>query len=233
MSSPWQDEKIKPMIRVGGRRLIDFALDALEGTDAERAVLSYPSPEYDELDRRVEERGATVLKQRAKRIRQPQFLELLVLPYVLGVQYHLSEDRDYLRSFDSVLTMPCDVVLEGVDLGRMVNFHYDHLGSPEERQVTVLSKLERGGGRTDLFRMEGDRIAGMKRGGSVLFDGYEPSTQAGVYVFSRGMLESIWMAFFGFKYNRILRHVTAGTWADYGNPDNLRRLRHEPQEYVS
>lgn len=216
------DEPVKAMIKVGDDRLIDLVLNSLEGIDAERAVLSFPAEEYAELDARVEGKNVRVLKQRARHIKLPYLSEL---PFILLVQYHISKDRAYLQSFDSIMTLPCDVVLENVNLEDMLRFHYKNLKDPEEGQVTILSKKGTGNGRAELFVMEGDRIIRRKpyRGQSV--QGYEIYTQAGIYIFSRGILKHPYTVTPTLRHFKLLRYLTQGDWIDYGNPETLQRLR--------
>ena len=218
-----EDEPVKAMLRVGEKRLIDLVLDSLEGINVERAVLSYPSLEYNELDKRVEERNIKVVKQWLLHLKLPYLLEL---PIILSTQYHLSRDRNYLQSFDSIMALQCDKVLEGVNLGEMLKFHYQELQNPNNMQVTLLSRQ----GtypycRAELFKMEGDRIIGRKGYKENPVNGYEITSQAGTFVFSRGMLKNPLWVLFGLRYNKILRYLAEGTWIDYGHPENLQRLR--------
>ena len=217
------DEPLKALIKVGEKRLIYLVLDSLEGINVERAVLSYPSSEYKELDKRVQESNVRVVKQWLPHLKLPYILEL---PLILLTQYHFSKDRNYLQSFDSVMTMQCDKVLEGVNLGEMLRFHYHELQNPNDRQVTLLSRQ----GiyaycKAELFKMEGDRIIGRKGYKENPVNGYEITSQAGTFVFSRGMLKNPLWVLFGLRYNKILRYLAEGTWIDYGHPENLQRLR--------
>ena len=217
------DEPIKPLIKVNGRALIEHSLSYVLGVTDEVVVLSFPSAEFKPLDDKVSQyEGVKVLKQKAKRRKLPSLLEL---PYVLLTQYHFSADRDYLHEFDAILTMPCDLVFDGVDLSELVNFHHEHLQNPNGRQITLLSKSELGGGNSQLFKMDGGRVVGMRRFAGEAVDGYESSTQAGVYVFSRGILRNPLSLLFGFKAVAVYNHLTSGTWIDYGNPQNVRASR--------
>ena len=217
-----EDEPVKAMIKVGNDRLIDLVLNSLEDVDAEKAVLSFPDEQYALLDARVEERNIRVLKQRARHIRLPYLLEL---PFILLVQYHVSNDRDYLRSFDSIMTLPCDVALENVDLEDMLRFHYNHLQCSEEGQVTILSKRGTGNGRAELFIMDGHRIVGRKPYRGQPVQGYEICTQAGIYIFSRGILKNPLAVTPNLNHFKLLMYSTQGNWIDYGNPETLQRLR--------
>ena len=105
-----EDEPVKAMIKAGNKRLIDLVLDSLEGVDARTAMLSYPSEQYQSLDELAESREVKVLKELASHMKVPYLLEL---PLVLLAQYHLSQDSKYLKSFDSIITLPYDVVFNG------------------------------------------------------------------------------------------------------------------------
>lgn len=222
-----EDEQTKPMIRTskdGDTRLIDLILDSIECLDAEKAVLSYPSEEFAELDRRVAKRTRVLKQWAANRKFIRSLPHLLELPYILLTQYHWSEDRDYLQSFDSILTAPCDIVLNGVDLGDFLRFHYEHLESPVQKQVTILSRLDRYSGRAALFKMDGSRIVGLRRYRGFPLVGYEVSTQAGIYLVSKGSLKTPEVVL-PLRHNKFLRYLTHGDWIDYGNPETLQRLR--------
>lgn len=131
------DEVVKPMLKIKNNRLIDFSLEALEKLDVEGAVLSYPSSEYEELDKRVKECGFKVLKQKAE---HRKVFYLFELPRILLTQYHRSCDSGYLRSFDNILTIPSDLILEGVDLEGMLEFHMGCLRSPRHSFMTMIKR---------------------------------------------------------------------------------------------
>ena len=142
------------------------------------------------------------------------------------MQYHLSSDRSYLQDFDSILTIPCDLVFENIDIGSMVNFHDARLENPHNRQITILSRKGTDGGRADMFKIDGERIMGMRKYEGQELDGYEVSRQAGVYIFSQGILKYPYWVLFGFKHNEAYRYLTQGSWIDFGNPDNILKARH-------
>ncbi len=213
------DEPVKPLIKIDGSRLTDQSIATVADTVDEIAVLSFPSAEYEPLDERVRQYdGVKLLKQKAKHRKLPTLLEL---PYVLLTQYHFSGDSGYLRGFDSILTLPTDLIFEGVDLSELVDFHNSRLQNPNARQITLLSKTQSTGGNTQLFKMDGDRVMGMRKFEGQEVDGYKASTQAGVYVFSRGFLRNPLSALFGFRAVAVYNHLTSGTWTDYGNPLNV------------
>jgi hypothetical protein len=107
----------------------------------------------------------------------------------------------------------------------MIRFHNSRLRDPLDSQVTILSRRGVNGGRADLFQMDGDRIVGMRKYEGQEIGDYEVSTQAGVYIFSRGILRNPLRVLFGFKYNKVYRYLTLGTWVDYGIPENVVRAR--------
>lgn len=217
------DEPVKPLIKLDGRRLIDHSIASVIDIVDEVAVLSFPSSEYESLDEGVRQyEGVKVLKQKAKHRKLPSLLEL---PYFLLTQYHFSGDRRYLQGFDSILILPCDLVFENVDLSALVDFHNNRLQNPNIRQITLLSKRESGGGNTQLFKMNGDRVIGMKKFEGREFEGYEASTQAGVYIFSRGILRNPLSALLGFRTVSVYNHLTSGAWTDYGDPTNVAASR--------
>jgi len=217
-----EDETSKAMIKIGDERLIDKSIHFLEGVVSETAVLSFPSIPYESLDKIVQEKGLKVLKQKAKHRKLPTLLEL---PYILFMQYHLSLDRNYLQDFDSILTMPSDLVFENVDIGRMVDFHNARLKTPHNRQITILSREGTNGGRADMFKIDVDRIMGMKKYEGQKLDGYNVSRQAGVYIFSQAILKHPYWALFGFKHNDVYRYLTQGSWLDFGNPETILNMR--------
>jgi len=217
-----EDEPTKAMIKIGDKRLIHKSIHFLEGVVSETAVLSFPSISYESLDKIVQEKGLKVLKQKAKHRKLPTLLEL---PYILLMQYHLSSDRSYLQDFDSILTMPSDLVFENVDIGRMVDFHNANLKTSHNRQITILSREGTEGGRADMFKIDGYRIIGMRKYEGQKLDGYEVSTQVGIYIFSRGILKHPYWVLLGFNHNDVYRYLTQGSWIDFGNPENVLNLR--------
>jgi NDP-sugar pyrophosphorylase family protein len=224
-------ESVKPMMKIGEYegRLIDVVLKSLKDLDAELAVLSFNSEEYRGLDATANDNGARVLYQKARHVKLPHFLYFIDVPRVLIKQYHHSDDREYLRGFDSILTAPCDIVLENFDLGEMIDFHNGNLGNPEERQVTILSKGSDYGTdkeRTNLFKIRNERVFGIRGYKGFPVEGYEEFTQPGFYMVSRGVLEHPWKTLFGgFRRSRILIHEMCGTWIDYGDPEVLEKIR--------
>lgn len=219
-----EDEPTKAMIKVGEKRLIDLVLDSLEGLDAEKAVLSYPAKQYETLDEKIKQKGVKVLKQTLWHMRLPYATEL---PVILLIQYRLSKDNNYLQSFDSVMTLPCDIVLKDVNLKDMLKFHYNNLDGGRDRQVTMVSKSGFGSGKAELFKMHGRRVIGRIPYKGQRVKGYEILTQAGIYIFSREVLRTPFFALPTLKSIKLLVYQTHGDWADYGNPYELQKFRHK------
>ncbi len=208
-----REEPVKAMLRVGKQRLIDYVIQCTSKLGIDMAVLTYPSPEYKSLDRKVLEDGIKVIKQNVKQRKLPTLLQL---PYLLIPLYHFSNERSYLQSFDSIMILPCDIVFERVNLEKMVEFHNSRLKNPNERQLTILSK-KGVDDNTYLFKMDGEMVIAMKKYEAVELDGYEASTQAGVYLISKGLLKNPFAILLGFGNNNVYRFLTEGKWTDYGN----------------
>ena len=218
-----EDEKVKAMIKIGRVRLVDICLKYMRDSGVDDiAVLSYPSELYSDLDKRVEEHGVKVLKQKVK---HRKLWSILALPYILLTQYHFSKDKEFLQGFDNLLTMPCDMVFENIDLKGLLNFHNSQLTDPMNRQLTMLCGKWTGKGKVELFNMEGDKIIGRKKYKGHIENGYEALNPAGVYVLSEGILREPYMLIFGFKRNAVYRYLLDGSWKDFGNPDVVRASR--------
>ena len=104
----------------------------------------------------------------------------------------------------------------------LVDYHNLMLRSPDERQMTMLSMEGKGQGKTELFMMEGARVIRRKKFEGFTQGGYKLSTQAGVYVISRGMLMHPFMTLLGPKHNNVFRYLSIKGWADYGNPASFK-----------
>lgn len=215
-----EDEPTKPMINISGKRLIEIALEEAGKIECEPAVLTYPSELYESLDKLIEQKGVRVLKQQAQHRKLPHLLQL---PYIIRSQYR-SPDCEYLASFDSILTYACDIVYDGVDFRAMVDFHNRNLASPDERQITILSK--RGvHGRAYNFKVESGRLTSVKWFSSQQAEGYNPYVSSGVYIFSGAVLKNPWGLLLGLNYNKVLIFETEGSWKDVGNPQVLKAIR--------
>ena len=208
-----KDELVKPMLKVGKRRLIEIVLEEAEKIGDETAVLTYPSELYESLDQLVRNKGIRILKQKAKHRKLPHLLELA---YIIKKQY-LSADQEYLASFDSIATFCSDMVFIGSDFKAMVDFHKQNLSSPNDRQITILSK--RGAeGRTYNFKVENGRLTSVQWFSSKPAEGYYPYASPGVYIFTRAVLKNPFGFLLGLDYNKVLIFETTGKWIDYGNP---------------
>jgi len=213
------DAQVKAMLKVGddeqtdGKRLIEHSFQFLEGAVDEIAVLTFPTLEFSGLDAVVEERGAKVIKQKAK---NKGWFDLVDLPEVLINQYFFDKENDYLRGFDSILTMPCDLVFYGVDLAEMVDLHNQRLLSPGSRQMTMLSSLGGFERRAENFKVKNDRIVSWRKYKGKELKGYKVCSQAGVYIFSKGLLSHPYMIARWFGGNFVYRHLTSGRWENFG-----------------
>jgi len=209
------DEPVKPMLKVGKRRLIEIVLKEAEKVGDETAVLTYPSELYESLDQLVRNKGIRILKQKAKHRKLPHLLELA---YIIRKQY-LSADQGYLASFDSIATFSSDIVFigTGTDFKAMADFHKQSLSSPNDRQITILSK-KRAEGRTYNFKVENGRLTSVQWLSTKPAEGYYPYVSPGVYIFTRAVLKNSFGFLLGLDYNKVLIFETKGTWIDYGNP---------------
>jgi NDP-sugar pyrophosphorylase family protein len=217
-----KDEPVKAMLRIGNKRLIDLAIESLNGI--EKAVLSSSSPEFNSLNEKVSKYGIPLLMQKAKHRNLPTLLEL---PHILLTQYYLSQDREYLQSFDAIMTVSCDLALNGVDLKDMLEFHYEHSRTQNQRQVTFLCKRNSGKEVSRLVKTRKHRVLDIKKGKS--FHGYESLSLGGIYVISQGLLRNPLMALLGYRHNLVYRYLTKRDWIDYGNPISIEKLRNKSQ----
>lgn len=218
-----EDEPVKAMLKVGEKRIIEKALGALDGVEVDKAVLTFPSQQYGSLNRLIESyEGVTLLSQKAPHKKLPTMLEL---PFILFWQYHLSKDAKFLKSYDAILTMPCDLLFENADLENFVKLYERWGDHPLKRKIAVLSKTRQEGGRCDLFLKEEERIFKMQKFKGDIPNGWQATTQAGVYIFSKAMLQFPLGFLLGFKRNLALQYLLESDWEDFGNPENLARIR--------
>lgn len=217
------DEPVKAMLKMDGKRLVEHAMDFLGDSVDEKAVLTFPSPEYQTLDALVQSKNIRILKQRGKHKKLPTMLEL---PYLLFMQYYFSPDREFLKGFDSILTMPCDLVFHDVDLCQMLDFHYEKLQNPAHCQITFLARDDLQVEKPTWFLCKDSRVYKMKTLEPKSSEkNYITSRQAGVYIFSRGMLKHLYRILLGFRWNTAYRHKTDGNWIDFGDPKNVLKSR--------
>ena len=218
-----EDEPVKAMLKVGDERIIEKALGALDGVEVDKAVLSFPASPYDSLDVLVQGYdGVRLLQQKAPHKKLPTMLEL---PFILFWQYHFSKDKKFLKSYDAILTMPCDLLFENADLANFVKLYEKWGKHPLKRKIVVLSKLRQEGGRCDLFKKEDERIFKMKKFEGEIPEGWQAITQAGVYIFSKGMLQNPFGFLLGFKRNLALQYLLESDWVDYGDASVLEGVR--------
>lgn len=217
------DEPVKAMIKIHGERLIEHAIDFLGDSVDEKAVLTFPSPEYQTLDALVHSQNIRILKQKGQHKRLPTMLEL---PYLLFMQYHFSSDREFLKGFDSILTVPCDLVFQDVDIPQMLDFHYRRLKNPADSQITFLASDNVDEKKPTWFLCRDSRVYKMKTSQPKSSEKeYIASKQAGVYIFSRGMLMHLYRIILGFRWNTAYRYPTTGSWVDFGDPKNILQFR--------
>ena len=226
-----EDEPVKAMLKVDGTPLIQKTLGTLAGLEIDRAVLSFPSEKYDSLNNVVRNHGGVeLLFQKAPHKKLPTMLEL---PFILLWQYHLSGDKKLLQSYDAIITLPCDLIFENADLAGFVQMYQRWEGTPVagvfknplKRRFAVLSKKRQEGGRCDLIKKEGERIMAFKKFEGEMREGWVPTTQAGVYIFSKGMLKNPLGFFLGFKRNLALQYIINDDWRDFGDPDTIEKMR--------
>ncbi len=215
-----EDEPVKPMIKVGERRLFEHNLDLLRSANLLTAALTFPSEKYVSLDKMLNEREVRVLKQKASHLNLPSVLEL---PVILLAQYHFSSDSSYLKGFDSITTVPCDIVFENLDFNEVVRFH-DGRGE-RNYQVTIILGENSNNTRKSLFRLDGNRVTGYKKYNGVEEKGYVALSDPGVYFFSHDILNRPFSAALNMNDIRVNAFITQAKWKDYGNPENLMKLR--------
>lgn len=217
-----EDEKIKPMLKVGEKRLVEVALDSLEGLDVEKAVLTFPDEKYHAMNKLVESRGIKVITQKAKHRKLPTMLEL---PYLLLNQFHFSKDKKWLQGFDSILTMPCDLIFNKEDLAGLVKIHREEFIPRLKKRITVLSKLREEGESGDNFTLDGTRITGFKRFKGETPKGWLRTHQAGIFILSKAFIKNPLPFFLGPKHFHGQMFLTKNRWDDYGSYENVKKLK--------
>lgn len=217
-----EDEKVKPMLKVGEKRLIEVALDSLEGLDVEKAVLTFPDEKYEPMNRLVEKRGVKLITQKAKHRKLPTMLEL---PYLLINQYYFSQDKEWLRSFDSILTMPCDLIFNKDDLAELLKIHRNDVDPKRKKKITILSKLREEGESGDNFTVDGSRITGFKRYKGETPSGWFRAHQAGIFILSKSFIKNPLPFLLGPKHFHGQMYLTKNRWDDYGSYDKVKQLK--------
>lgn len=151
---------------------------------------------------------------------------MLELPYLLFMQYYFSSDREFLKSFDSILTIPCDLFFQDVDIPQMLDFHYRRLKNPADCQITFLASDNLEEKKPTWFLCRDSRVYKMKTSQPKSSEKeYIASKQAGVYIFSKGMLTHLYRIILGFRWNTAYRYSTTGSWMDYGDAQNVLKSR--------
>lgn len=216
------DEKVKPMLKVGEKRLVEVALDSLEGLDVEKAVLTFPDEKYHAMNELVASRGITVITQKAKHRKLPTMLEL---PYLLLNQFHFSQDKKWLKSFDAILTMPCDLIFNKDDLAGLIEIYRTAEVKPKKKRIAVLSKMWEEGESGDNFTLDGNRITGFKRYKGETPEGWFRAHQAGIFLLSRSFIQNPLPFFLGTKHFYGQMYLTKNRWEDYGSYENVKKLK--------
>ncbi|ERP32217.1 NTP transferase domain-containing protein [Chitinivibrio alkaliphilus] len=143
-------EKIKPMLTVEGAPLIDHVMNRINPERVDRAVLSFAGDEYAELNHRITEKGIPLLYQKA---RQRQLPTLLELPYLLYMQYFFSQDKAFLQSYDALLLLPCDILVQPTELESFLSL-YETYETPQSKALYLFSKTAGEKEKADLFKVD-------------------------------------------------------------------------------
>src|SRR3989338_2775962 len=222
------DEPIKPLLRIHGQRLIDYPLNALVEVVDEIAVVSYKSYQHERMDdhvRRTHPR-ARVLHQTVphKELEQKQWAFLSI------IHSQMQQNPSYLSAFDSVMTLPCDMVFERELLEEVLQAHQKYEGR-DSGIITMLSKRSPGEGDRKYLLTASNKSLAVDNERVIVVSpnpmpGYSGSTQAGVWVFSAHVLEHD----FGDVPNfwervPVYRHLTKKPWKDFGDAAAIEAAR--------
>ncbi len=217
-----EDEPVKAMLKLGKERLIEKSLSAFEDIDVDLSVLSFPDPKFDTLNKLVEDRGVKLFVQKAKQRKLPVMLEL---PYILFWQYHVSSDRKLLKTYDHIITLPCDLILNSDDIKRMIDMQLSCKMKRPKQMGVMLSRACKEGEYGTKFLMDGTRIMGMKSARKETTDEWVKTTQAGVYLLSKELMMNPIPFFFNIKYANARMCFTDNDWVDYGIRENILAAR--------
>jgi NDP-sugar pyrophosphorylase family protein len=218
------DEPVKAMLKLGDERLIEKSLSTFNDIDIELAVLSFPSDKFSSLDKLVKKSGVKLLIQKAKQRKLPVMLEL---PYLLLWQYHFSKDSKFLKSFDHILTLPCDIILNSDDIKSVIDLHLEKRDK-KGKQLSILSRDSKDGEYGTQFLMDGTRVLNTKSARDGVDEGWVKRTQAGVFLFSKELLKNPFPFFlFGAKSINSQMFFTKSDWLDLGIEENLISMRNK------
>lgn len=212
------DEPNKPMLKIGDKRLIEINIELIKQIGIDCAVLTYPNDQYHTLHEIIKHHNVRLLYQTAKQRKLPSLLEL---PYILAWQYYFSCDRKYLRSFDHVITLPCDMILNKDDMKNMISTHKNNHHEKIKRKITILSKPKKENEHGDLFLLEKTRIMALKKYSKPIEKGWIATNQAGVYMFSQEFLRNPYPLLLGAKHVFGQMYIAKNGWIDYGEPANF------------
>ncbi len=216
------DEPVKAMLKLGDSRLIEKSLSVFDDMDIDLSVLSFPDPKYDSLRNLVESCNVHCFDQKAKQRKLPVMLEL---PYILLWQYHFSKDSRLLKSYDHILTIPCDLILETEDIKNVIKLHLKNYMKNRKKRVTILSRMRQEGEFGNHFLMDGTRILKMRSVRLPIEEGEISTTQAGVYIFSKALLRNPIPFFVDMRLVNAQMQLTENSWVDYGLRENILKER--------
>jgi NDP-sugar pyrophosphorylase family protein len=215
-------EKIKQMMKVRSKRLIEHLLDELAVLPADIAVLSQDSHSHGKLNKLLNSRDTQVLFQKAPNW---HVYFLLQLPLILFCQYYLSTDRKFLRTYDSIVIFPSDLLFTGIDFYSFLSHHWRHARTQKKPVVSLLSKRHGTGGGKCYFRTNRTMVIDWRLKPPNPLDGYQSFIQSGVYAITRSILDSPMRLLWYRTAICLTVFDTSGDWIDYGDPENIKKLR--------
>jgi NDP-sugar pyrophosphorylase family protein len=219
------DEKIKPMLKVERKRLIDHVLHTVSDIDADKKVLTYPSREYDILNTHLRKKNIPMLFQRGKQRKLPTILEL---PYLLFMQYFLSDSKKELRSYDAILTMPCDILTHKDEMEEFIA-RWKKTSRPGIKEIHLFSRETPCCDSGDYFMKDSrDVITRYRSKKPKEYDSdsaWIHAHQSGIYIFSANLLRNPLTFVSGLK--NISTHIYLSTkgWIDYGTPQTVEIIK--------
>jgi choline kinase len=224
-----QEEPIKPMIKVKGKRLIQHQIDTISTSVDEIAVLSGNSEKYQGLEDLVKKHGAKIIYNHFRNKDNKNVFYWIKMLFAQSGNF--SENRDYFNCFDSVMVLPCDKIFEEVNFQEYILQHNSNrINNSNKPKATTLSKL----GRT---RNGSYKIVDLRKSGKITrmdkcskqYSGEFVTTQSGVWTFSKEFFQypvsSILKAYFSIHNVDLYQHITLGNWEDFGDPKNYKSQR--------